>query len=230
MERFNRVLTGVENVLAAGALGLAALIAIVNITIRQFGAAFFWSEEAIIYLVIYSTFLGAVVTLRHDEHVSVNILSLFLGKGGKKALALLAGLTSLVYLAIMGWLGWLLVNEPFSRTTITPAMKLPLWAVELAVPLGMTLMFLRAIEMLWRTWRHGPASEDVDEILASEAEATGLSLEEIAASRAAIAGGVGEPVAEEPGRDSHHLDEHRDDRHDERPGRSGRRNGQEEQQ
>lgn len=186
MKRLDRALTSVENVLAAGALGLAALISIVNIIIRQFGQAWFWTEESVIYLIIFSTFIGAVITLRHNEHVSVDILGVFFAERGKKWLALVAGVVTLVYLGIMSYLGWLLLLEPFSRTTVTPVLKLPLWVVEAAVPIGMTLMFLRAIEMLYRTARYGTAGESPEEVLAAEAEATGLTLEEIKASHDAI--------------------------------------------
>lgn len=192
MKRFDRVLSSIENVLAAGALGLAAVISIINIVIRQFGQAWFWTEEAVIYLIIFSTFLGAVITLRHHEHVSVDILGVFFKERGKKWLALVAGLVTLVYLAIMAYLGWMLLLEPFSSTTVTPVLKLPLWVVEAAVPIGMTLMFLRAVEMLWRTWRYGTEGDDPEDVLAAEAEATGLTLEEIRASHAAISSGEGE--------------------------------------
>lgn len=188
MKHLDRVLTTVENWLAAGTLGLAALISIVNIVIRQFGAAWFWTEEAVIYLIIFSTFLGAVVTLRHNEHVSVDIIGVFLKGAGQKGLALLGGLVTLVYFGVMAWLGWVLLAEPFSHTTVTPVLKLPLWVVELAVPLGMTLMFLRSIELLWRTWRHGAQVDNPEDVLLAEAEATGLTVEDIRASHAAIAG------------------------------------------
>jgi TRAP-type C4-dicarboxylate transport system permease small subunit len=187
MKALDRTLTTIENVLAAGALGLAALISIVNIILRQFGQAFFWVEESVIYLIIFSTFIGAVITMRHNEHVSVDILGVFFQERGKKWLGLVGGLVTLVYLAIMSYLGWLLLFEPFSRTTVTPVLKLPLWVVEAAVPIGMTLMFFRAIEIIWRTWKYGNDMDDPEEILAAEAEATGLTLEEIKASHDAIA-------------------------------------------
>lgn len=194
MKQLDRALSTVENVIAAGALGLAALISIVNVILRQFDQSWFWTEEAVIYLIIYSTFIGAVITLRHNEHVSVDILGVFFKDKGKKWLALVAGVVSIIYLVIMAYLGWQLIAEPFSRTTITPVLKLPLWVVELAVPIGMTLMLLRALEMLWRTWKHGvPTSDD---LLEAEAEATGLTMEEIRASRGAISSGKG---AELPG-------------------------------
>ena len=62
MSRLGSVLTKVENVLAAGSLA-AALIAILAVLLRTFfNELLFWSEEAIIYLVICSTFFGAVIS------------------------------------------------------------------------------------------------------------------------------------------------------------------------
>lgn len=113
--------------------------------------------------------------------------------------------TTIVYLAIMSVLGWMLIAEPFSRSTVTPATQLPLWLVELAVPIGMTLMLLRAFELLWRTWKHGADPADPDDVLAAEAEATGLTIEEIRASHEAIVSGKGEALADavEHSREAH---------------------------
>jgi C4-dicarboxylate transporter DctQ subunit len=185
VHRFDRVLTRVENVLAASALGLATVIAIVAVLLRYFfGIFLFWSEEAIIYLVIYSTFLGAVITLRHNEHVNVDIFGVFLKARGRRVLAVVAAAVTVVYLACVGAFAWLLLFEPFSTSTITPALKLPLWVVELAVPIGLTLMLLRALEILVRSARGVEAfAEGERSVLEIEAEATGLDVRDVERTR-----------------------------------------------
>jgi len=176
VHRLDRVLTRVENVLAAATLGAATVIAIVAILLRYlFGIFLWWSEEAIIYLIIYSTFLGAVITLRHNEHVNVDVFGPFLRARGKRALAIIAAAVTVVYLVCIGALAWLLLFEPFSTSTITPSLKLPLWVVELAVPIGLTLMLVRALEILVRNARGVEAfAEGERSLLEVEAEATGL--------------------------------------------------------
>ena len=174
MKSLNRALTTLENVLAAGTLAAAALIAILAILLRQiFGIFLFWSEEAIIYLIIFSTFFGAVITLRAQEHVNVDVIATFLGRRGKQVMALVALVVTLVYLGAVGFYAWMLLFEPFSSSTSTPALELPLWVVESAVAIGFTLMFLRAIELIVRVWRHGVEEENV---LETEAEAIGLDI------------------------------------------------------
>ena len=180
MTRFNKALTGVENVLAAGTLAAAVIIAFGQIVLRAVNGTFlFWSEEAVIYLIIFSTFLGAVITLRESEHVNVDIIAVFLGNRGKKAMAILASVITLAYLGGVGFFAWMLIFEPFSFSTVTPALKLPLWVVELAVPIGFTLMFFRAMEILWHTIKYGVTDNAVEETLAAEAAAIGLDVSEL---------------------------------------------------
>ncbi len=154
MHRLDRILTGIENALAALALGGASLLACLQVILRYlFDYTIFWSEEATIYLLILSTFIGAVITLRHNEHVSVDVLSFVFGERGKRALAVLSALIVVAYCAIFGAYAWILVTEPAALRIVTPALRLPLWVVELSLPIGLTLMFLRALEMLYRSAR-----------------------------------------------------------------------------
>jgi len=177
VKSINRALTSLENVLAAGTLAAATLIAIAAVILRSgFGVFLFWSEEAIIYLIIFSTFFGAVITLRHQEHVNVDVIATFLGKTGKKVMALIAITLTLVYLGAVGYFAWLLLFEPFSSSTTTPAMDIPLWVVESSVAIGFTLMFVRALELAVRIWRHGVDEEDV---LETEAASIGLAVDDL---------------------------------------------------
>ena len=151
MHRFDRILTRVENTLAVTALGLATVVAIAQVLFRAiFNIHLVWSEETIVYLVIYATFLGAVITLRHNEHIAVNIFEPFIGPVGNRRMQILGTSVMIIFLVLVGGYSWLLIFEPFSIATVTPTLKLPLWVVELAVPLGMSLMLLRSIETLVR--------------------------------------------------------------------------------
>jgi C4-dicarboxylate transporter DctQ subunit len=180
MSRLDRALTAVENVLAVSALALATLIAVLAVVLRYFfGTILFWSEEAIVYLIIYSTFLGAVITLRHNEHVSVDLLLVLLKGRARRVVAVLGAALFAAYLVVIGLYAWLLLLEPFSTSTVTPALKLPLWVVEAAVPIGFTLMLVRALEIVWRTARGRTAFEEGEaSVLESEAAAAGIDLDE----------------------------------------------------
>lgn len=154
MSTFDRILTIIENSLAVVSLGFAATLAIVSVILRYTtGTIIFWAEEAVIWSIICSTFIGAVVTLRHNEHVNVDILGFLFGRRGKLVLAFIGALVTAIYCAVIGGYAWLLVTEPATHSIVTPALKLPLWVVYLSLPIGMTLMFVRSIEILYRRAR-----------------------------------------------------------------------------
>lgn len=186
MSRLDSILTKVENTLAAGSLAAATLLAIVSVIMRTFfNQIIFWSEEAVIYLVIFSTFLGAVITLRHNEHVNVDVIAAFLQERGKRVMAILATLVTLVYLGVIGYFAWVLIFEPQTQNTTTPALGLPLWVVTLPLPIGLTLMFLRSVEVLVRLVRNqAPYPHAADSMLEAEG-GTALEIADLQAPGAA---------------------------------------------
>jgi C4-dicarboxylate transporter, DctQ subunit len=154
MNRVDRVLTLIENGLAGLTLAAATILAIVAVIARYlFNYIIFWSEEAVIYLIICSTFIGAVITLRHNEHVGVNVLAAVLGPRGNRVLVALSTLLIALYCGVFGFFGWLMVTEPAARNIVTPALNVPLLVVQISLPIGLTLMFFRALEILYRTAR-----------------------------------------------------------------------------
>lgn len=176
MSRFDRVLTWIENGLAALALGGASLLAIIQVILRSvFGTTIFWTEEATVYLIILSTFIGAVIALRHNEHVNFDVLTLVFKERGKWVLAIIGSLVTVIYCAIIGFFSWLLITEPAAQRTVTPALKLPLWVVELSLAIGMTLMFIRALEILYRSIRHQKAFDEAHDSPYEEAYEEGGS-------------------------------------------------------
>ncbi len=164
MSRLDTILTWIENSIAALALGGASLLAIAQVILRSvFNYTIFWTEEATVYLIILSTFIGAVVALRHNDHVNFDVLTFVFKERGKWLLGIIGALMTVIYCAIIGFYAWLMITEPAAQQTVTPALKLPLWVVELSIPIGLTLLFLRALEVLYRTARHQKAFDEAHE-------------------------------------------------------------------
>lgn len=154
MSRFDQLLSRIENGVAGLALGAAAIIATLQVILRYgFNYIIFGGQEAVVYLIILSTFMGAVITLRHNEHVGVDVLSVFFKERGKRMLTILSALLIALYSGVLGTLGWFLVTEPAAQNLVTNALKLPLWSVQIALPIGLTLMFIRALEIVYRAAR-----------------------------------------------------------------------------
>ena len=166
MTKLNRLLSWAEDILAVLALGGAAIIAIVAVILRvAFNANVFGAQEAVIYLIIFSTFVGASMTLRYDEHVSIDVLDYMLGNRGKWILAILAALLMAVYCAIIAVYAWYMITQPAAFNIVTPALKLPLWTVELSLPIGFTLLFIRTCQLLYATLRRREAFPEAEDAL-----------------------------------------------------------------
>ncbi|OUN00463.1 MAG: hypothetical protein BAA02_13010 [Paenibacillaceae bacterium ZCTH02-B3] len=159
MKFLDKTLTFLENFLAGISLSLAALLTMLNIVMRYFfNRSFIWGEEAVVFLVIYSAFIGTSIAMRYREHITVDILGTLVRGKGVRALEVLSVLLILVYCLIIGAFGWLMVTDPSAIHTITPSLKLPLWIPEISIPVGLTLLFIRAAEVLWKTVRGIPHS------------------------------------------------------------------------
>lgn len=149
MKRFSHVLSRVEETIVAVSLGGAVLIILLSVIMRYvFQNALSWGEEAAILLLIYSTFVGASLVLREREHVGIDIITLRMSKRTEKATALVAMVITMAYCSVLGFYGWMMATSPSALNTVTPALGVPVWVTQLAVPLGLTLMFVRGVEAL----------------------------------------------------------------------------------
>lgn len=164
MSRFDQLLSKIENFLAALSLAAAATIGFLGVVLRYgFGHVIFWNEEAVVFLIIFSTFIGAVIALRHNNHISVDVLSFVLKSRGKWVLGLLSAFFTMFYCAVLGGYAWLMIASPGAQQTVTRTLGLPLWFVQLSVPIGLTLMFVRSLEILYRTARRRTAFPEAEE-------------------------------------------------------------------
>lgn len=171
MKLLVRIISRVEEIIAVGSLLSAFCIAFVAVIQRNTtGNVLYWSEEAIIYLIIYSTFFGAVIALRDNEHVNVDILPVLLRGRARRFVLILGALITVAFATILVFLAWALIMEPFSRETFTPALKWPLWIFELSVPLSMMLFLLRAIQKVFVLWNSPDDQLLADTVSEVEAE------------------------------------------------------------
>lgn len=162
--QLDRLLAQAENIVAALALALAVTLSVTGVLLRYlFDYVIYWSEEASLYLVILSTFVGASIALRHKDHVGVDILAQVLRGRANQVVRTLGIVVLVIYAGLFCVLGWMMVSSPEAAAFRTPALALPLWVPQTAVPLGLTLLALRSLQVLYRTVRDVEAYPDADE-------------------------------------------------------------------
>jgi TRAP-type C4-dicarboxylate transport system permease small subunit len=120
-----------------------------------------WVDDAVGFLLVGIVMLAAAQVLRRGEHISVDLLASRLSPRSRPwadAWAALAALTAGLVLAANGW-----STAMFSRSLGIVAegnVEIPVFWVQLALPLGGAMMALVALESLARLAAGEPPAEE----------------------------------------------------------------------
>ena len=149
-----RIETGLRSILSAAvALVLAAIAAIcfIEVVRRPFGGSFVWYDEFVGYLLVWLTFLGAVLARSYRQHIGIENLLERVGSSTRRWLELVNhALMILVHLVLLGY-GSQMVLRFLSERAIT--VDIPLGLVYLIIPLSAALMLVVEAIHLTRTLR-----------------------------------------------------------------------------
>ena len=116
-----------------------------------------WAAEFSQYCLIWGSMLAMAWVLRERRHISVSAGLALLGSGGRKLADLVSLLAVLALSLVVAWYGYEIFHDSFVRGRTTGSlMNLPLWIVELAVPVGFALLAVQCVIEMVRTWRQGP--------------------------------------------------------------------------
>lgn len=123
--------------LAIGILALAA-VTIANVFARSLtGWSLAWAEEVSSFLVLWITFLGVADAARRGRHIRMTALTDALAPATRRrldvAIAVLTGALCLV----LAWIATGYVARVRTWGAVSPALRVPLWLVYVAAPLGL---------------------------------------------------------------------------------------------
>lgn len=166
----NRILDRVEHAFVAVnrwllAAILAAMCAIIfaNVALRYLAAdALVWAEEVARHLMIWLTFLGAGLALRHGAHIAIENLHDALPQRAARSLRIAIVLALAAFFAAMIRFGLIYVERTMLQTT--SATQIPFGYVYAAMPLGFAFMLahLAFIARGYVSDRRFPESPDLD--------------------------------------------------------------------
>ena len=130
-----------------GIMGLMALLVITSVILRYvFNLAFVWTEELIVLLFITTTYFGAILCVKEDEHIDIALLREILPERAGRGLKIIIGLVSIVVqlaLAIIS-LEWI----QKTGSSITVGLKIPYYVIYAMFPIGFTSMALYQIRKI----------------------------------------------------------------------------------
>ncbi|WFE74817.1 TRAP transporter small permease [Roseinatronobacter sp. S2] len=142
-------------ILAAILLALVLILAAQVVFRYLVGSPLVWSEELARYLLIWCTFIGVSLAVREGRNISVDLLPVLAGQAWLRTFGVVALLGSAIFFALMVWYSVPLTQRIAQIGQRSPGLNLQMWIVYAAVPVGMGLALLRAIQALWRIARGG---------------------------------------------------------------------------
>ncbi|MFA5447387.1 MAG: TRAP transporter small permease [Sphaerochaeta sp.] len=131
------------------ALSAMSIIIFIQVIFRYvLKASLPWSEEISRYLLVWTTFFGGAYGVRLGAHIGVEAFTMLLPKKYQRVLAILINVASIVLCVAILVFGIKIVQTQMRRGQLSPAMRLPMGYVYLAIPIGMVLFIVRYIQRI----------------------------------------------------------------------------------
>jgi len=145
LRKLDALLLRAEEAVIGILLIVASFILFANVVARYgFNDSFPWAEEATRYAIVWMVFIGSSLAASKGAHISVDVLMRLLGKSqAGKALIVGVDLLCVLFSVCLVFFGWDLVAQAREFGQVTASLQAPLWAVQLAMPVGGVLMALR---------------------------------------------------------------------------------------
>ncbi len=154
-----RVLGRTVGLLADAAMALAATGLLVSFALigwavvmrYAFNAAPVWVDDVVGFNLVAIVMLAAAQTLRHGEHIGVDLLVVRLSDKGRRWAQAWAALATGAFACVLIFNGWDTAMLARTLGLLTEgSLEWPTWWLMLLMPVGGALLLLAAIEALWR--------------------------------------------------------------------------------
>ena len=147
--RFDELLTRLEGLFLVATLApmvLAIFWGVLERFIIKAGQG--WTEEMARYLCIWATFVGSSLAVKTGSHIGVNAFMLMLPSRARAVCALVATVICLVFSIVVVKYGVDLTGRILAMKQLSPGMRIPLWPIYAAIPVGFFLTALRYFMIL----------------------------------------------------------------------------------
>lgn len=130
-------------------LTVISVIMMLQVIMRYiFNSPLSWPEELSRYCYIWITFLSIGLTIRTGSYFRVTALIDYLPAKARQAMEVFAHVINLVFYGICAYYSVDILHTVYNSTQTTPSLRLPMYIIYIALPLGMFLSTFRSVEML----------------------------------------------------------------------------------
>ena len=144
------VLTELIDYILALIISAISILTITQVFLRYvMNSPLFWSEELTRYLIIWLTFLGAGLGVRHRGHITVEFLARIFPLSFQRILNFSLDILIIAYLFVLCWLGVkvMMVFMVFKSS----ALSIPQGYIFLAVPVGAAIMIYHKVRQILKS-------------------------------------------------------------------------------
>ena len=133
--------------IAALCIVAAALIITEGVLVRKIlDMSTIWQTEMCVFLLIFATFVGSAYIQKHENHLNVDFLLVYLSPKAREILLLFGAVFTMLLSAIIAWNAWpmwweTVVENYHSMSLWGP----PLWIPYFFIPFGLSLLVLQYI-------------------------------------------------------------------------------------
>lgn len=149
LKKLDRYLTLLEEFFIGTALLTTTILVFIGVVSRFiFNFSFTWIEEITQYIMLWMVFIGAVLCVKKNEHVTVDVIYSIIPKGYKKALSAGLYIVSACFLCWFAYVALTLVLSVKTNYQVSVSMTwLPIYLVYLSAPVGSALMAFEFFKM-----------------------------------------------------------------------------------
>ena len=127
-----------------------------------------WSEELTRFLLVWATCVGAAIGVKEHIHIGIDVLVNLLPRVGKKIVAVVVQLILCCFDVFLLRAGAMLVQKTMNQPS--PAMRLPMGYVYLAVPVLGGLGLFYSLREILRIIREKEEKKDTFKMMEEEAK------------------------------------------------------------
>ncbi len=142
--RISGLLTRIESALVSSCLGGMVILVLIQIFLRNFyNSGIVGSDSLVKHLVLWVGFLGAGLATREKSHIRIDIASRILPDKIKSIAQIVVDIFSVVVCLGLVYASYSFVSIEYGAGETIPFLQIPVWVMELIIPVGFLIIALR---------------------------------------------------------------------------------------
>lgn len=150
----DRILTRFEILVITVGFAAATLLLFTNVVLRYvFNTGFVWVLELVQYLFAWVVLIGAAHGIKAGIHLGIDILTTKFAPATQRWLGLASLAVCLTFSISVLWLSIEYTYKIWQWGDLTLDLQIPQWIPYLAIPIGLSLMTYRLLQVGVKIWR-----------------------------------------------------------------------------